>query len=50
VDRPGGWLGLPVPGAEPRLLEYFQVNNIKKVKYTIADDVGGTIYYDLTFA
>lgn len=39
VDRPASWLGLPVPEAEPGLLEYFNAENIEQLKYIIDDDI-----------
>ena len=28
VDRPASWLGLPVPGAQQGLLDFFKVNSV----------------------
>lgn len=39
VDRPASWLGLPVPGALPKLFEYFKVDNVDALKRLIDDDV-----------
>lgn len=39
VDRPASWLGLPVPEACDRLLEYFQVSDIDELKAVIDDDI-----------
>lgn len=39
VDRPACWLGLPVPGALPRLFEHFGVDNVDDLKEKIDDDI-----------
>ena len=39
VDRPASWLGLPVPGAVPALLDYFQVGSMDEMKRMIDDDI-----------
>jgi len=39
VDRPASWLGLPVPEAEAKLLEYFAVSSVDALKLKINDDV-----------
>lgn len=39
VDRPASWLGLPVPSAEPALMEYFGVNSIDQLREVIDDDI-----------
>lgn len=39
VDRPASWLGMPVPEATKKLLDYFQVNSYKELKKAIDDDI-----------
>lgn len=39
VDRPASWLGLPVPSAEPGLMNYFGVNSIDRLRIAIDDDI-----------
>ncbi len=39
VDRPASWLGLPVPSAEPGLINYFNVKSIEELKVIIDDDI-----------
>lgn len=39
VDRPASWLGLPVPAAEPALLQYFKAKSINDLKKIIDDDI-----------
>lgn len=39
VDRPASWLGLPVPGAEKKLFEHFEVSSINELKRVIDDDI-----------
>ena len=39
VDRPAGWLGLPVPDACPKLFEHFSVGSVDELKAKIDDDV-----------
>lgn len=39
VDRPASWLGLPVPGAEPALKQYFGVNAMDELKRILDDDI-----------
>jgi len=39
VDRPASWLGLPVPAAEPALLNYFGVHSIDQLRELIDDDI-----------
>ena len=39
VDRPASWLGLPVPSAEPALLNYFGVNSIYQLRNVLDDDI-----------
>ncbi|QGY43462.1 methyltransferase [Maribellus comscasis] len=39
VDRPASWLGLPVPSAEPALLQYFKVNSVDSLRIAIDDDI-----------
>ena len=39
VDRPASWLGLPVPAAEPALLQYFRVNSIDELRMNVDDDI-----------
>jgi len=38
-DRPASWLGLPVPSAEPGLLNYFKANSVNDIKEIIDDDI-----------
>jgi uroporphyrinogen decarboxylase len=39
VDHPASWLGLPVPFAEPALMNYFGVSNIDQLRKAIDDDI-----------
>ncbi len=39
VDRPASWLGLPVPGAQKGLFDYFNVNSIEELKIKLDDDI-----------
>ena len=39
VDRPAGWLGLPVPSALPGLFEYFKVDSLDGLRRAVDDDV-----------
>lgn len=39
VDRPASWLGLPVPSAEPGLINYFGVHSIDQLRNAIDDDI-----------
>jgi len=39
VDRPAAWLGLPVPSAEPGLMNYFGVSSIDQLRMAIDDDI-----------
>lgn len=39
VDRPASWLGLPVPAAEPALMNYFKVKSIDELRQLIDDDI-----------
>jgi uroporphyrinogen decarboxylase len=39
VDRPASWLGLPVPSAEPGLMNFFGVNSIDQLRIIIDDDI-----------
>ncbi len=39
VDRPASWLGLPVPSAEPALMNYFNVSGIDQLRNAIDDDI-----------
>ena len=39
VDRPASWLGLPVPSAEPALMNYFGVSGIDQLRIAIDDDI-----------
>ncbi len=39
VDRPASWLGLPVPSAEPGLMNYFGVNSLDRLRIAIDDDI-----------
>lgn len=39
VDRPAAWLGLPVPSAEPALMNYFGVNSVDRLREVIDDDI-----------
>jgi uroporphyrinogen decarboxylase len=39
VDRPASWLGLPVPGAVPALMDYFKVASVDELKRQIDDDI-----------
>lgn len=39
VDRPASWLGLPVPSAEPVLMNYFGVNSNDQLRQLIDDDI-----------
>jgi len=39
VDRPASWLGLPVPGAQQGLLDFFKVNSVDELKVLLDDDI-----------
>ena len=39
VDRPASWLGLPVPLAEPALMNHFGVKSIDEIRMVIDDDI-----------
>jgi uroporphyrinogen decarboxylase len=39
VDRPASWLGLPVPGAEKKLLAHFGVSSVDEMKIRLDDDI-----------
>ena len=39
MDRPASWLGLPVPSAEPGLMNHFRVNSINQLRNAIDDDI-----------
>jgi len=39
VDHPASWLGLPVPGAERKLLGYFNVKSVDELKTLLDDDI-----------
>lgn len=39
VDRPAGWLGLPVPEAHQSLKEYFRIDDINRMTFSVNDDV-----------
>ena len=39
VDRPASWLGLPVPGAQQGLLDFFHVASVDELKVLLDDDI-----------
>ncbi len=39
VDRPASWLGLPVAESEKKLLQFFGVDSINKIKIILDDDI-----------
>ena len=39
VDRPASWLGLPVPGAQQGLLDFFKVSSVDELKVLLDDDI-----------
>ena len=39
VDRPASWLGLPVPGAQQGLLDFFKVGSVDELKVLLDDDI-----------
>ena len=39
VDRPASWLGLPVPSAEPALMNYFGVTDMDDLRTLLDDDI-----------
>jgi len=39
VDRPASWLGLPVPGAEKKLLAHFGASFVDEMKIKLDDDI-----------
>ncbi len=39
IDRPASWLGLPVPSAEPALMNCFGVTSIDQLREIIDDDI-----------
>ena len=39
VDRPAGWMGLPVPEAHQALKDYFKIKDINELTYAVNDDV-----------